>query len=174
MVCRGGRLNFNTFWYTHQTKFHIFIVFFFLQAILYDETRTQLDSRFLKKEETITAGESMKFDGHIVGIIELRDHKPLKDTNVDGRNCYKQNIMPSKNHNEHLAGLFIYSFCCIFLVNVIYLMSLLCKFRVQETWNKHVFHKDRSERSVLYIIWLLYGTFLLLKASTMVNLYNKQ
>nr|KAJ0202791.1 hypothetical protein LSAT_V11C500258690 [Lactuca sativa] len=73
------------------------------QAILYDETRTQLDSKFLKKEETITAGESMKFDGHIVGIIELRDHKPLKDTNVDGRNCYKQNIMPSKNHNEHLA-----------------------------------------------------------------------
>nr|KAJ0216632.1 hypothetical protein LSAT_V11C300117610 [Lactuca sativa] len=78
-------------------------VFFFLPAILYDETRTQLDSRFLKKEETVTTGESMKFDGHIVGIIELRDHKPLKDTNVDGRNCYKQNIMPSKNHNEHLA-----------------------------------------------------------------------
>nr|KAJ0216011.1 hypothetical protein LSAT_V11C300127510 [Lactuca sativa] len=73
------------------------------QAILYDETRTQLDNKFLKKEETITAGESMKFDGHIVGIIELRDHKTLKDTNVDGRNCYKQNIMPSKNHNEHLA-----------------------------------------------------------------------
>ncbi|KAL7597427.1 hypothetical protein Lser_V15G30262 [Lactuca serriola] len=73
------------------------------QVILYDETRTQLDSRFLKKEETITAGESMKFDGHIVDIIELRDHKPFKDTNVDGRNFYKQNTMPSKNHNEHLA-----------------------------------------------------------------------
>ncbi|CAI9286135.1 unnamed protein product [Lactuca saligna] len=72
------------------------------QAILYDETRTQLESRFLKKEETITTGESMKFDGHIVDIIELNDHKPRKDTNVDGRNCYKQNIMPSKNHNDHL------------------------------------------------------------------------
>ncbi|KAI3689901.1 hypothetical protein L2E82_47871 [Cichorium intybus] len=72
------------------------------QAVLYDETRKQLDSKFLKNDEVITAGESMKFDGHIVDIIELKDHKPLKDTNVDGRNCNKQNTMQSKIHNEHL------------------------------------------------------------------------
>lgn len=78
----------------------------------------------------------MKFDGHIVGIIELRDHKPLKDTNVDERNCYKQNIIPSKNHNEHLAGLFIYSFLLHFLVIVIYLISLLICY-VNSEFKKH-------------------------------------
>ncbi|KAI3804490.1 hypothetical protein L1987_26066 [Smallanthus sonchifolius] len=65
------------------------------QAVLYDETRRLLDSRFLKNEEIINAGESMRFDGHIVDIIELKDDKPLKNTNVDESNCYKQNTVQS-------------------------------------------------------------------------------
>ncbi|KAK1430655.1 hypothetical protein QVD17_13550 [Tagetes erecta] len=66
------------------------------QAILYDETKQQLDSKFLKNEEIISAGESMRFDGHIVDIIELKVEQPLKNTNVDEINCYKQNTVQSK------------------------------------------------------------------------------
>ncbi|KAI7725095.1 hypothetical protein M8C21_014238, partial [Ambrosia artemisiifolia] len=69
---------------------------FSAQALLYDETRRLLDSRFLKSEEIISAGESMRFDGHIVDIIELKDDKPLKHTNIDESNCYKQNVAQSK------------------------------------------------------------------------------
>ncbi|KAI3756346.1 hypothetical protein L1987_56166 [Smallanthus sonchifolius] len=65
------------------------------QAVLYDETKRLLDIRFLKNEEIINAGESMRFDGHIVDIIELKDDKPLKITNVDESNCYKQNTVQS-------------------------------------------------------------------------------
>ena len=81
---------------------------FFFQAMLYDETRRLLDSKFLQNEEIIRAGESLRFDGHIVDIVELGDHKPLKDTNVDRRNCSMQNTVQLKNHNEQLAGSFIY------------------------------------------------------------------
>ncbi|KAK9059349.1 hypothetical protein SSX86_021969 [Deinandra increscens subsp. villosa] len=66
------------------------------QAVLYDETRRLLDSKFLKNDEIINAGESMRFDGHIVDIMELKDKKPHKNTNVDESNCYKQNIVQSK------------------------------------------------------------------------------
>ncbi|KVH91781.1 protein of unknown function DUF2439 [Cynara cardunculus var. scolymus] len=70
----------------------------FFQAMLYDETRRLLDSRFLRSEEIVKVGESLRFDGHIVDIVELGDHTPLKDTNVEGRNCYMQNTMQSKIH----------------------------------------------------------------------------
>ncbi|KAL8263900.1 hypothetical protein R6Q59_022030 [Mikania micrantha] len=66
------------------------------QAVLYDETRKLLDSRFLKNEEIINAGESMRFDGHIVDIIELKDDKFLKNKNVDESYSYKQNTVQSK------------------------------------------------------------------------------
>ncbi|KAM0030173.1 hypothetical protein Hdeb2414_s0018g00534111 [Helianthus debilis subsp. tardiflorus] len=66
------------------------------QAVLYDETRRVLDSRFLKSEEIISAGDTMRFDGHIVDIVELKDDKPLKSINVDESNCYKQNAVQSK------------------------------------------------------------------------------
>lgn len=70
--------------------------------VLYDETGRQLDSRFLKNEEIIKVSGLLKFDGHLVDIVEL------KDTNVDGSNCYTQNTVQSKTNNEHLSGLFIY------------------------------------------------------------------
>ncbi|XP_076882717.1 uncharacterized protein LOC143531270 [Bidens hawaiensis] len=65
------------------------------QAVLYDETKRLLDSRFLKNEETVNVGVTMRFDGHIVDIVELKDNKPLKNTNVDESNCYKQNTVQS-------------------------------------------------------------------------------
>lgn len=73
----------------------IFCFFVFYQAVLYDETKRLLDSRFLKNEETINAGVTMRFDGHIVDIVELKDNKPLKNTNFDESNCYKQNTVQS-------------------------------------------------------------------------------
>lgn len=63
---------------------------------MYDESKRQLDSKFLKNEEVIRAGESMRFDGHLVDIIELNVEKPLKTTNVDESDCYKQNTVQSK------------------------------------------------------------------------------
>ncbi|KAL4565403.1 hypothetical protein LXL04_029497 [Taraxacum kok-saghyz] len=67
------------------------------QAILYDETRKQLDSKFLKNEENITAGGSLRFDGHIVDITQLITNKPTQSSNVNnGINCYKQNTLQSK------------------------------------------------------------------------------
>ncbi|XP_076900596.1 uncharacterized protein LOC143554802 [Bidens hawaiensis] len=65
------------------------------QVVLYDETKRLLDSRFLKNDDTINAGDTMRFDGHIVDIVELKDNKPLKNTNVDECTGYKQNTVQS-------------------------------------------------------------------------------
>lgn len=73
------------------------------QAMLYDETRLHLTNKFLKKEEIIRAGGSLRFDGYIVDIVDLKDREPLKEINADRSNCSSQNIVQSKNHNEHLA-----------------------------------------------------------------------
>lgn len=40
------------------------------QVMLCDETGTQLDRRFLKKDEMVSSGETLKFDGHLVEIGE--------------------------------------------------------------------------------------------------------
>lgn len=76
--------------------------------MLYDETRLHLTSKFLKKEEIIRAGGSLRFDGYIVDIVDLKDPEPLKEINADRSNCSSQNIVQSKNHNEHPAGSFVY------------------------------------------------------------------
>lgn len=48
--------------------------------MLYDATRRLLDSRFLRKSERITSGESVTFDGHLVEVGECEgDKKPQKD-----------------------------------------------------------------------------------------------
>lgn len=47
--------------------------------MLFDENRKLLDSRFIKKDETVRSGESIAFDAHLVEIGECeRDHKPPK------------------------------------------------------------------------------------------------
>ncbi|XP_011654696.1 uncharacterized protein LOC101209453 isoform X2 [Cucumis sativus] len=49
------------------------------QVMLFDENRKLLDSRFIKKHETVKSGESIAFDAHLVEIGECeKDHKPSK------------------------------------------------------------------------------------------------
>ncbi|EPS71014.1 hypothetical protein M569_03743, partial [Genlisea aurea] len=40
------------------------------QVMLYDANRMHLNSRFLKKDEIVSAGKSLAFDGHLVEIVE--------------------------------------------------------------------------------------------------------
>ncbi|KAK4365504.1 hypothetical protein RND71_016862 [Anisodus tanguticus] len=62
------------------------------QIMLYDATRRLLDSRFLKKNESITSGQSVTFDGHLVEIGEREeDQKPPKD------------ISPQRKHTTELG-----------------------------------------------------------------------
>ncbi|XP_055821731.1 uncharacterized protein LOC129890195 [Solanum dulcamara] len=50
------------------------------QIMLYDATRRLLDSRFLRKSESIMSGESVTFDGHLVEIGECEEvQKSRKD-----------------------------------------------------------------------------------------------
>lgn len=67
---------------------HIYAHNSFFQVFLYDANRRLLDSRFLKSNEMISSGESLKLDGHLVEIGECEgDQKPLKDSNIQGKNC---------------------------------------------------------------------------------------
>ncbi|PHT92209.1 hypothetical protein T459_00091 [Capsicum annuum] len=56
------------------------------QIMLYDATRRLLDSRFLRKSESIMSGISVTFDGHLVEIGECKeDKKPPKDISPQGK-----------------------------------------------------------------------------------------
>ncbi|KAM3263109.1 hypothetical protein P3L10_000103 [Capsicum annuum] len=56
------------------------------QIMLYDATRRLLDSRFLRKSESIMPGISVTFDGHLVEIGECKeDKKPPKDISPQGK-----------------------------------------------------------------------------------------
>ncbi|KAG8382535.1 hypothetical protein BUALT_Bualt05G0087500 [Buddleja alternifolia] len=58
------------------------------QVMLYDITKRQLNSRFLKKDEIVCSGESLSFEGHLVEIGEQEgDHKPVIDFTFQGKNC---------------------------------------------------------------------------------------
>lgn len=47
--------------------------------MLFDENRKLLDSRFIKKDETVKSRESIAFDAHLVEIGECeKDHRPPK------------------------------------------------------------------------------------------------
>ncbi|KAK8681494.1 hypothetical protein V6N13_053896 [Hibiscus sabdariffa] len=56
--------------------------------MLYDESKKQINSRFLKKDEVIQSGESIVFDAHLVNIGEAEGNHPDL-TNSDARvsNC---------------------------------------------------------------------------------------
>ncbi|KAL2551082.1 uncharacterized protein Fot_12612 [Forsythia ovata] len=57
-------------------------------VMLYDTTRRLLDSRFLKRNEIVSSGESLVFDGHLVDIGECEgDSKPPKDLSLQRINC---------------------------------------------------------------------------------------
>ncbi|TMX01796.1 hypothetical protein EJD97_023537 [Solanum chilense] len=56
------------------------------QIMLYDATRRLLDSRFLRKSESIMSGNSVTFDGHLVEIGECeKDQNPRKDISPQGK-----------------------------------------------------------------------------------------
>ncbi|XP_060206802.1 uncharacterized protein LOC132634764 isoform X2 [Lycium barbarum] len=56
------------------------------QIMLYDATRRLLDSRFLKKNESIMSGQLVTFDGHLVEIGECEeDQKPPKQIIPQGK-----------------------------------------------------------------------------------------
>ncbi|XP_038874788.1 uncharacterized protein LOC120067307 isoform X2 [Benincasa hispida] len=76
------------------------------QVMLFDENRKLLDSRFIKKDETVKSGESIAFDAHLVEIGECeKDHKPPKILSNQGsssgeggtrvlhgrKNCFSEN-----------------------------------------------------------------------------------
>ncbi|KAK8572638.1 hypothetical protein V6N13_048219 [Hibiscus sabdariffa] len=58
------------------------------QIMLYDESKKQINNRFLKKDEVIQSGESIVFDAHLVNIGEAEGNHPDL-TNSDARvsNC---------------------------------------------------------------------------------------
>ncbi|CAK9174837.1 unnamed protein product [Ilex paraguariensis] len=59
-----------------------------IMIMLYDATRTLLDSRFLKKDEIIRSGESLAFDAHLVDIGETEEiHKAPMGLKAPERNC---------------------------------------------------------------------------------------
>ncbi|XP_049378438.1 uncharacterized protein LOC125843265 [Solanum stenotomum] len=56
------------------------------QIMLYDATRRLLDSRFLRKSESIMSGNSVTFDGHLVEIGECEeDQNPRQDISPQGK-----------------------------------------------------------------------------------------
>ncbi|WOG88103.1 hypothetical protein DCAR_0207337 [Daucus carota subsp. sativus] len=58
------------------------------QVFLYDETGRLLDSRFLKSDENIRSGESLKLDGHLVDIGNLNgDNEPHEESKLQGGDC---------------------------------------------------------------------------------------
>lgn len=48
----------------------VYIILFVFQVTLFDASRKQLDSRFLKKDEVIESGISITLDGHLVEVGE--------------------------------------------------------------------------------------------------------
>ncbi|XP_019151665.1 PREDICTED: uncharacterized protein LOC109148246 [Ipomoea nil] len=74
------------------------------QAMLYDEAKRLLDSKFLKRNEIIMSGESITFDGFLVEIGEMEgNHKPPLDSKFQGRNINggKIGVMHDQVHSQH-------------------------------------------------------------------------
>ena len=88
--------------------------------MLYDATRTLLDSRFLKKDEIIRSGESLAFDAHLVDIGETEEiHKSPMDLKAPERNCrvvgnrgtlHEQEV---EAHNGSPVGMFVSAYLAI-------------------------------------------------------------
>ncbi|KAL2527749.1 Uncharacterized protein Adt_12803 [Abeliophyllum distichum] len=58
------------------------------QVMLYDTTRRLLDSRFLKRDEIVSSGESLVLCSHLVDVGEReKDNKPPMDLALRGINC---------------------------------------------------------------------------------------
>ncbi|GMI78585.1 hypothetical protein HRI_001527800 [Hibiscus trionum] len=58
------------------------------QIMLYDESKKQINSRFLKKDEVIQSGESIVFDAHLVNIGDAEGNHPnLTNSDAHVSNC---------------------------------------------------------------------------------------
>ncbi|KAJ4957002.1 hypothetical protein NE237_013785 [Protea cynaroides] len=56
------------------------------KVMLYDGSKKLLDTRFLKKDEVIGAGETLTFDAHLVDIGDPKgNHSSLRDPNLEGK-----------------------------------------------------------------------------------------
>ncbi|KAL8138847.1 hypothetical protein V2J09_004848 [Rumex salicifolius] len=72
------------------------VAWVYAQAKLYDESKDLLSSRFLKKDEIMSSGETLKFDGYLVDIGDPVNNEKLENVNVKagGQTCN-----PSEKHN---------------------------------------------------------------------------
>ncbi|XP_074317603.1 uncharacterized protein LOC141653670 [Silene latifolia] len=63
------------------------------QVALYDSSKTQIDKRFLRKDEVISSGKSLKFDGHLVDIGDaLGNNENDADVKKEASNCSSDQI----------------------------------------------------------------------------------
>lgn len=70
-----------------------------LQVLLFDASRKLLDSRFLKKDDTIKPSESVAFDSYLVDIAEDQGtHIP--DSSVQGDNCTNVETMEKTDRQK--------------------------------------------------------------------------
>ncbi|MED6220526.1 hypothetical protein PIB30_045588 [Stylosanthes scabra] len=61
------------------------------QVALYDLTKRPLERRFLKKDEVVKSGESLKFDGHLVEVGEPEgSHEPQMNEQETDSNTFVQ------------------------------------------------------------------------------------
>ncbi|KAJ4835011.1 hypothetical protein Tsubulata_013266, partial [Turnera subulata] len=72
------------------------------QIMLYDASRNLLNSRFLKKAERISSGDSIAFDAHLVDIGEPEGENQLQGLNVERRKA--SNVNESGNMHGHQNG----------------------------------------------------------------------
>lgn len=74
--------------------------------MLYDSTRKLLDSRFLKNDEVVKAGESFAFGAHLVDTGEPEDKsKHPVDFNVQGKGCNVLHMTGKKHIQEEYLAL---------------------------------------------------------------------
>ncbi|CAK9159602.1 unnamed protein product, partial [Ilex paraguariensis] len=84
-----------------------------IMIMLYDATRTLLDSGFLKMDEIIISGESLAFDAHLVDIGEIEcDHKSPMDLKAPEKKLQEWEAMYSshitqknKKYHDGILGL---------------------------------------------------------------------
>ncbi|XP_062027286.1 uncharacterized protein LOC133743382 isoform X1 [Rosa rugosa] len=60
------------------------------QAMLFDATRKLLETRFLKKDEVISSGESFAFNAHLVDGGEPEGNEAQVDLKSQGKDCHVQ------------------------------------------------------------------------------------
>ncbi|XP_057751878.1 uncharacterized protein LOC130969972 [Arachis stenosperma] len=65
------------------------------QVVLYDLSKRPLERRFLKKDEVVRSGESLKFDGHLVEVGEPdgSHQSPMNEQETDSNTVVQRRIL---------------------------------------------------------------------------------